>query len=94
VSLHYHHTINLHLKKGYLYGCPKKKIRNLQSQYEKIRNNMTPEERQTRAESFGFTSPTHALRAIKKYLGMIKSSLDNTTDQELEIASTRSRLRK
>jgi hypothetical protein len=55
---------------------------------------MTPEERQTRAESFGFTSPTHALRAIKKYLGMIKSSLDNTTDQELEIASTRSRLRK
>jgi len=48
---------------------------------------MTPEERQARAESFGFTSPTHALRALKKYLRLVYVSLDSATDHELQLAS-------
>jgi hypothetical protein len=51
---------------------------------------MTPEERQNRAQSFGFNDPTHALRALKKYLGSTFASLDNATDHELELASQRS----
>jgi len=52
---------------------------------------MTPEERQQRIAKFGFDNPTHALRALKKYLGMTYASIDNATDHELELASMSSK---
>jgi len=54
---------------------------------------MTQEERVIRAQSFGFKDITHALRSIKKYLGVVYASLDSATDYELNLVSQLRRTR-
>lgn len=46
--------------------------------------------RKVRAVTFGFESVTHALRAVRKYLGLQYLSLDDVSDYQLKIAAERS----